>query len=181
MCHRLTYHCIFGAINRSTKSNHIHRYNHFSFRSHSVFRVQRNIGVVIPQWFINPIAVSGVVRGTLTSILIVYTHIFSIVITPIHKFLSIGKIADRPTPNVSAVRLSAIEIKALIPSIYDSIRNLSSLPILEILSSPHHSFTCLRSRTILNCLTESNRFIAWIIHTYLAHDNWSMCALRPEW
>ena len=92
-----------------------------------------------------------------------------------------SRIADRPTPDVSAVRLSAINIKPLI----SSIKILSSIfhysPLMEILSSPHHSFTCLRCRTILNCITWSNRFIAWIIHTYFAHDNWSMCALRPEW
>ena len=41
--------------------------------------------------------------------------------------ISHNRIADRPTSDVSAVRLSAIEIKALISSIYDSIRNLSLL------------------------------------------------------
>ena len=92
-----------------------------------------------------------------------------------------SRIADRPTPDVSAVRLSAINIKPLISSIkiLSSIFHYSLL--MEILSSQHHSFTCLRCRTILNCLTWPNRFIAPIIHTYFAHDNWSMCALRPEW
>lgn len=181
--------------------------------------MQINIGVITSQWFIKPVAVSGVVRGTLTAYANCFTHESSIVITPTHivpvssgyPFLILSaalsfvksmlirlpnfcpnsrngqplirhsRIEDRPTPDVSAVRLSAINIKPLI----SSIKILSSIfhysPIMEILSSPHHSFTCLRCRTILNCLTWSNRFIAPIIHTYFAHDNWSMCALRPEW
>ena len=48
---------------------------------------------------------------------------------------------DRPTPDVSAVRLSAINIKPLILSIQESLLNLPSALIMEILSSPHHSFT----------------------------------------
>ena len=170
--------------------------------------MQRNIRVVTLQWLIKPIAVSGVVRGTLTAYCNDFTHQSGIVITPIHgfrfKWLSVSDLVrcivvcqtdtypsakllprtaetDRPTPDVSAVRLSAINIKPLI----SSIKILSSIfhysPLMEILCSPHHSFTCLRCRTILNCLTWSNRFIAPIIHTYFAHDNWSMCALRPEW
>ena len=95
--------------------------------------------------------------------------------------ISHNRIADRPTPDVSVASLSAINIKLLI----SSIKILSSIfhcsPIMEILSSPHHSFTCLRSRTILNCLTKPNCLTCRTIHTYFAHDNWSMCALRPEW
>ena len=90
-------------------------------------------------------------------------------------------IMDRPTPDVSAVRLSAINIKPLI----SSIKILSSIfhysIIMEILSSPHQSFNDLKSRTILNCLTKSNCLTYRTIHTYFAHDNWSMCALRPEY
>ena len=88
---------------------------------------------------------------------------------------------DRPTPDVSAVRLSSILFKSLI----SSIKILSSIfhysPIMEILGSPHHSFTGLKSRTILNCLTKPNCLTYRTIHTYFAHDNWSMCALRPEY
>ena len=95
--------------------------------------------------------------------------------------ISHNRIADRPTPDVSAVSISAIKIKLLI----SSIKILSSIfhysPILEILSSPHHSFTYLRSRTILNCLTKPTCLTYRTVHTYFAHDNWSMCALRPEW
>ena len=66
--------------------------------------------------------------------------------------ISHSRIADRPTPDVSEVRLSAIKFKPLI----SSIKILSSIfhysQIMEILSTPHHSFTCIRCRTILNCL-----------------------------
>ena len=112
---------------------------------------------------------------SISSISRVYTHIFSIVITPTYLVYNHYRITDRPTPDVSSGHLSAIEIKPLILSIYDSIRNFSSLPILENLSSPHYSYTCLRCRTTLNCLTESNCLTCRTIHTYFAHDNWSMC------
>ena len=94
--------------------------------------------------------------------------------------ISHNRIADRPTPDISVVRLFVIKIKPLI----SSIKILSSIshysPIVEILSSPHRPFTCLRCRIILNCLTNPNCLTYRIIHTYFAHDNWSMCALRPE-
>ena len=94
--------------------------------------------------------------------------------------ISHNRIADRPTPDVSAVRLSAINIKPLI-SLYKILSSIFHyFPIVEILSSPNHSFTYLRSRTILNCLTKPNCLTCRTIRTYFAHDNWSMCALRPE-
>ena len=95
--------------------------------------------------------------------------------------ISYCRIMDRPTPDVSAVRLSASVFKPLILSNQDSFLNLHSALIMEILSSPHHSFTDLKSRTILNCLTKSNCLTYRTIHTYFAHDNWLMCALRPEY
>ena len=97
------------------------------------------------------------------------------------SLISYCRIMDRPTPDVSAVRLSASVFKPLILSNQDSVLNLPSSLIMEILNSPHHSFTGLKSRTILNCLTKSNCLTYRTIHTYFAHDNWSMCALRPEY
>ena len=47
--------------------------------------MQRNIGVIIPQWFIKPVAVYGVDRGTLTAYYYGFTHKSGIVITLTHK------------------------------------------------------------------------------------------------
>ena len=94
--------------------------------------------------------------------------------------ISHSRIAVRPTPEVSVLiyPLSKLRLNFFY---MDYILNLPSSLIMEILSSPHHSFTGLKSRTILNCLTKSNCLTYRTIHTYFAHDNWSMCALRPEY
>ena len=143
------------------------------------------------QSYSEPVAVCGVVRGTLTAYCNGFTHKSGIVITPTYRdsvskgrssqilsgtlsfvrpmlsvcqtfvpnsrdgqpLISHNRIADRPTPDVSAVRISAIKIKPLI-TLYKILSSIFHyFPIVEILSSLHHSFTCLRCRTILNCLT----------------------------
>ena len=94
--------------------------------------------------------------------------------------ISHSRIAVRPTPEVSVLiyPLSKLRLNFFY---MDYILNLPSSLIMEILGSPHHSFTGLKSRTTLNCLTKPNCLNCRTIHTYFAHDNWSMCALRPEY
>lgn len=63
-CHRLTYHCIFGVMNSTTKSYYILNHCCFSFHRHFVFLVQRNRYVITPQSSCEPVAVYGTGRGT---------------------------------------------------------------------------------------------------------------------